>query len=252
MSSRSWSDRSSVCSESAVSEESFSSSGVVYKPHPVIVSSKKFGEKDIYHDDRNVFGKDGEQHLSNDKTWITRQDHTQDVLRKKNRNMQPSVANPLQDNSVEFSTIPVKRFESDDLEITAVRYSTNPVGSTIAHSAQRKQKFRPHTPPVPDDRDKKDSNEAGKYTCNYATVEELISSVRDLQKDHVVTNLINIDNEGVLNRDLIELEIKRWEIEKERLQNYIHTLKEALGSSKETSGMILSKNRKKRLELHVK
>ena len=236
-----------MSSELTLGDDSSSSCGVKYEPPPIWAESNTLDD----YVNSTVFDKRGDK-SGLDKGGSISQKCIEDKLKPKGRKMQSFIANPAQDKPVEFNRFPAKKLERDGFKISKAIPSTNHAVSNIANTGERTRRFKLHIRPQPDNQDKNSSNETDKGNCDPWGVTALISSINDLQEGHVVTDLINFKDEGGLNRKLIEHEMKRWEIEKERLQKYIDTLKEAVGSSDESSGLMLSRNRKRKLELHVK
>ena len=221
------------------------------EPPPIWVESNTFGDNELQYANSSVSDKGGDK-SGLDKGGKISQERIQDKLEQKSRKVQSSIANPAQDRPIEFNTTQMKKLERDGLEISEARRSTNRVVSNFAKTGPKAHRFRPQSRPLPNKEKEDNSKEGDKDVSDSRKVKTLISSIMDLQERHVITSLINFNDDGSLNRDVIDLEVKRWEIEKERLQTYIDTLKEAVASSDEKSGLMLSRSRKKKLELHVK
>ena len=242
---------SSVSSESTFSEDSYSSHGAKFKPNRFRIASSTSEEKNMQDKDDISFDRRTSNSRLNRGGNIS-QACNQDSLHLKNGKMQSSIAEPVDNFSLQYETIPVRKLDSTDLETSSTRYKTDHTFTNSENTAYRTRRFRPRTPPLPDCLSLSTADGINGDSHNPGAAEALISSVRTLQIGHVITDLVSFNHEGILNRDLIELEMKRWETEKERLQKYIENLKEAVGSSRDSYGIVLGRNRKKRLELHVK
>ena len=222
-----------------------------YRPNPLRIASSTFGEMETQYKDFRIL----------EKGSGTSKEFSEDRMRQHGSKADGSHVQAMENITTDFNVISLSKLETDDVEITAVVYNNNRGNSSNVEVASKKQRFRPRTPPLPSNQNRwnatgalanQDKGDGTKDKCDPEAVHELISSVRSLEKDHSINDLITFNDDGILNRDLIEFEMKRWEAENQRLQKYIANLNEALESSHHNSGVILSKNRKKRLELHVK
>lgn len=147
-----------------------------------------------------------------------------------------------------FNVIPVGKLRNGEVEITAV-YKETAVESG-KNAAARNGRYTPKTPPFPGSY----SNEpvVTNNICDQETVKNLLISIGSLQEGLVMSSLISFNQDGSLNRNLIEFEMKRWEDGKRKKESYVKTLNETLAMSTEASRMYVGRSRQKRLGLHAR